>query len=238
MQQNNGWEFNEAAAMDADKEMGGGISKGGVYDFIIDKAYRTQRTTTYQGKQNTVQSIEFQLKYEGSDFPMTVSIDTHSTNKGGRMWSAAKIDALIGLLQTNISFVDGTVERFGTQERVGIINELAGKPIKAAVRKIEYMNKKNEKKYRFELVHWFHPQSAQTFSEAKEQRQAQEYLKEIVDELLPEGQGNQGGGFQQQSFDAPGGGNSFGNPGGQQQGGGGFGAPAHTDNDQPSWMNG
>ena len=142
------YSFSKDRAMKADE--GGYITASGVYIGVIKKMKTFVNDSKAGGVTLAIETIDGMK----SDY-----INIYTQNKDGSdNFAKGKIDAACGILGIeNLPIV----KNGNDNEFPGIYN----KKIAFALQKEEYLNRENQKKFKLELLHFFHADSLQTFKE-------------------------------------------------------------------------
>jgi hypothetical protein len=160
--------FNHDTAMNADKAS----ASSGVHLCTITEC---ARATSSGG----AKYVEFEFASDsGANFKF---VTLYLTKKDGvtTVFGHGKFMAMLGIL--GLTQVPIKWEAKGDKQ---VSPTLAGKKIKVGLQKVEYLNGKNEKKYKWEITHFFFADSGKTYSEDRDNKPANTIKQPIEDVLL------------------------------------------------------
>ena len=148
--------FDEEAA----KKSGTMGIRSGVHEVTIEECKRGK------GTNGTTPAIYVEFVFESDSGAKAQFVKLYLTgNNGEKVFGAGKWSALLGLLGlTEVSWkVDGDKQ---------VTPTLLGKKIKVGLQKREYYNRNGEKKYGFEITHFFDIKTGCTYSEKRDNKPA------------------------------------------------------------------
>ncbi len=159
--------FNHDAAMKSGK-MG---MQSGVHKAVIESCIRGK-------SKGGAAYIEFSFETEGGAKANFVTLYI-SNKEGETIFGHGKFQALLGLLgltQEPLKWV----EKDGKQH----CSTLEGKPCQVGLQKVEYLNGSGEKKFKFEITHFFDLKTGCTYTELKDNKAAKSIAYVIEDVLI------------------------------------------------------
>jgi hypothetical protein len=156
-----------------------GVGTSGVYPVTITEAFR--------GK-GAKGAVFMEFSFETDDGAKVNFVKLYLTNNNGeKAFGHGKFMALLGLAAVS----DLAWKEVGEGDsKKQITPTLAGKKVKVGLQKKEYRNKAGEKKYTFELTHFFDAVTGCTFTEKMDNRPANTIKMAILDILLDDTQGS------------------------------------------------
>jgi len=152
--------FDEEKALKADT--GKIVSESGVYNVTIKSA-------VYKENNNGVRLVEFEFETDNGEAVNFVKIYV-TKRDGSEHFQVNAIHSLMGIL----GIKDISVQN-------GNIPEFENKKVKVALQKEEYNKSNGEIGFAMKILHFFHPETGQTYSEWKNGKEAKTITRPISD---------------------------------------------------------